>query len=198
MSMHFGSLQSLHSEPDSAPVIFGVPQDSGWSIAQEDTLRETSRANIMAVFDSCSVPTRPSRIEFEPEVAGLASIKTPLADDLGGLVKNLHELNDFFTNDTPDPVTTTKRKTSSSVPTRRLEARVAAILAKSSAPESFADTPQTPFLDVFNVGGGVDEREDSDESSDSDSDTDAFIFDTLSSFSSSSYGSTKPLNPRYH
>jgi hypothetical protein len=102
MSMHFGSLPSLHSDPDSAPVIFGVPQESGWSIAQEDALRETCRANIMAVFDSCSVPTRPSRIEFEPEVEGLASIKTPLADDLGGLVKNLHELNDFFTNESPD------------------------------------------------------------------------------------------------
>jgi len=199
MSMHFGSLPSLHSDPDSAPVIFGVPQDSGWSIAQEDSLRETCRANIMAVFDSCSVPTRPSRIEFEPEVKGLASIKTPLADDLGGLVKNLHELNDFFTSESQDSAVesaTTKRKTSSSMPTRKLEARVAAILAKSSAPECYADTPQTPFLDVFNVGGGMDEQEDSDESSDSDSDTDPFIFDTLSL--SSSYSSTKPLNIRHH
>jgi hypothetical protein len=158
----------------------------------------------MAVFDSWSVPTRPSRIEFEPEVEALASIKTPLADDLGGLVKNLHELNSFFTSDSPEDITaeltTTKRKMSSSAPTRRLEARVAAILAKSSAPESesYADMPQTPFLDVFNVGGNVNEGDDSDEYSDSDSDTDAFVFDTLSSFSSSSYGSTKPLSTRHH
>jgi hypothetical protein len=198
MSMHFGSLPSLHSDPDSAPVIFGVPQESGWSIAQEDALRDACRANVMAVFDSCSVPTRPSRIEFEPEVEALASIKTPLADDLSGLVKNLHELNNFFTSESSDILVdsqTMKRKMSSSVPTRRLEARVAAILAKSSAPETYADTPQTPFLDVFTVGGDVEEGDDSDHYSDSDSDTDAFVFDTLSSFSS--YGSTKPLT-RHH
>ena len=194
MSMHFGSLPSLHSDPDSLPVIFGVPQESGWSIAQEEALRETCRANVMAVFDSCSVPTRPSRIEFEPEVEALASIKTPLADDLGGLVKNLHELNNFFTGESSN--TTVERKISSSMPTRRLEARVAAILAKSSAPESHTDMPQTPFLDVFNVGGGIDEGDDSDEDSDSDSDTDAFVFDSLSSFSS--YASSKPLGARHN
>ena len=195
MSMHFGSLLSLHSDPDSAPVIFGVPQESGWSVAQEDALRNSCRANIMAVFDSCSVPTRPSRIEFEPEVEALASIKTPLADDLGGLVRNLHELNSFFTSEPSAESATMKRTNSSSKPTRRLEARVAAILAKSSAPEAYADMPQTPFLDVFKVGGIVDEGDDSDVYSDSDSDTDAFVFDTLTSFSS---GSTKPLSIRHH
>ena len=35
---------------------------------------------------------------------------------------------------------------------------------------------QTPFLDVFNVGGGGNEGDDSDKDSDSDSDTDAFVF----------------------
>ncbi|PPQ74506.1 hypothetical protein CVT25_004589 [Psilocybe cyanescens] len=76
----------------------------------------------MAVFDTCSVPMRTSRIEFEPEVEALASIKTPLADDL--------------------------------------------------------DTPQIPFLDVFNVGG-INHNDDSDDYSDSDLDTDAFVFDNL-------------------
>ena len=194
MSMHFGSLPSLHSDPESVPVIFGVPQESGWSIAQADAIRETCRANVMAVFDSCSVPTRPSRIEFEPEVEALASIKTPLADDLGGLVKNLHDLNTFFNDDTYVEESTAKRRTPS-IPTRRLEARVAAILAKSTAPDSFMDTPQTPFLDVFNVGG-MNEGDDSDEYSDSDSDTDAFVFDTLSILSSR--GSATPNSARHH
>ncbi len=194
MSMHFGSFPSLHSDPESVPVIFGVPQESGWSIAQADAIRETCRANVMAVFDSCSVPTRPSRIEFEPEVEALASIKTPLADDLGGLVKNLHDLNTFFNNDAYLEESIAKRR-KPSIPTRRLEARVAAILAKSTAPDSFMDIPQTPFLDVFNVGG-VNEGDDSDEYSDSDSDTDAFVFDTLSTLSSR--GSATPNGARHH
>lgn len=181
MSMHLGSVPSLHSDPDSAPVIFGVPQESGWSVAGAEGLREMCRANVLAVFDSCSVPTRPSRIDFEPELEALASIKTPLADDMVGLVQNLHELNNFFIDgSSPDEHITKRRKASK--PTRRLEARVAAILAKSTAPDSITDTPQTPFLDVFNVGG-MDDQNDSDEDSDSDSDTDAFVFDNIEAFS---------------
>lgn len=174
MSMHFGALP-VPSDPDpgSIPTVFGVPEDSGWSIARADVVRATCQANVMAVFDTCSVPTRPSRIEFEPEVEALASIKTPLADDLGGIAQNLHELTNFFT-DNPS----TSKPNGSSVPTLRLEARVAAILAKSTAPDSITDTPQTPFLDVFNVGR-IDHTEDSDECSDSDSDTDAFVFDSI-------------------
>ncbi|PPR02256.1 hypothetical protein CVT24_011605 [Panaeolus cyanescens] len=180
MSMHFGPTPKL-SDPDSMPKVFGVPSETGWCIAQADTLRDICRANVMAVFDTCSVPTRPSRIDFEPEVealASLASVKTPLADDLGGLVKNLHELTNYF-NDTP--------KHSNGIPTRRLEARVAAILAKSSAVESAVDTPQTPFLDVFKVNG-IDDAENSDDYSDSDSDDDAFVFDSRTPLRSSPNG----------
>jgi hypothetical protein len=175
MSMHFGTLPvPSNPDPESIPTVFGVPEDSGWCIARADIVRATCQANVMAVFDTCSVPTRPSRIEFEPEVEALASIKTPLADDLGGIVRNLHELTNFFTNNNPS----TSKPNGSSIPTLRLEARVAAILAKSTAPDSITDTPQTPFLDVFNVGG-IDHTEDSDEYSDSDSDTDAFVFDSI-------------------
>ncbi len=194
MSMHLGSVLSLHSDADSAPVIFGVPQESGWSIAGADALRDTCRANVLAVFDSCSVPTRPSRIDFEPELEALASIKTPLADDIGGPVQNLHEPNNFFINDSSMNEQPTKRRNASR-PTRRLEARVAAILAKSAAPDSVTDIPQTPFLDVFSVGG-IDDQDDSDENSDSDSDTDAFVFDSITSFSSE--GSATPLSSARH
>ncbi|KAF8962299.1 cell morphogenesis C-terminal-domain-containing protein [Flammula alnicola] len=170
MSMHVGSFPPI-PDPESVATVFGVPTESGWCVAQADALRQTCQSNVMAVFDTCSVPTRPSRIEFEPEVEALQSIKTPLADDLNGLVRNLHELTSFFNTDVPT------RPRISTIPTRRLEARVAAILAKSS-PDSITDTPQTPFLDVFNVGG-IDHAEDSDDYSDSDSDTDAFVFDSL-------------------
>ncbi|KAH9477954.1 Cell morphogenesis protein PAG1 [Psilocybe cubensis] len=171
MSMHVGTLTAM-AESESVTTIFGAPEPSGWCVAQADSLRKTCQRNVMAVFDTCSVPTRPSRIEFEPEVEALASIKTPLAEDLGGLMKNLHDLNNYF-NDA-----NSSKLNGSTIPTRRLEARVAAILAKSANPDSVTDTPQTPFLDVFSVGG-IDHNEDSDEYSDSDSDTDAFIFDNL-------------------
>ena len=173
MSMHFGGALPMLSDGDGATRTFGVPEESGWCVAQTAQAREICRANVMAVFDTCSVPTRPSRIDFEPEAEGLAAIRSRTAgaddeDDLSGLVKNLHELTTFF-----EPGATT------SAPTRRLEARVAAILAKSSAPDSVSDTPQTPFLDVFRISG-VDHFHDSDEYSDSDSDADAFIFDSVS------------------
>ncbi|KAF8156931.1 cell morphogenesis N-terminal-domain-containing protein [Crassisporium funariophilum] len=188
MSMHLNTMPPtpLFFDPESVATIFGVPEESGWCIAQADALRETCRANVMAVFDTCSMPTRPSRIVFEPEVEALASIKTPLADDLEGLTRNLHEVTDFFNGHAP-----TRRPTTSSIPTRRLEARVAAILAKSTAPDSTIDTPQTPFLDVFRVSA-ITDADDSDEYSDSDSDDDAFVFDSLSSLHSA------PNGARYH
>lgn len=175
MSMHMGASQAI-AESECVTTVFGVPAQSGWSVAQADTVREVCQANVMAVFDTCSVPTRPSRIEFEPEVEALQSIKTPLADDLNGLFQNLTALtHDLKGNERARRTTLND----ASLPTRRLEARVAAILAKSSAPDSVADTPHTPFLDVFNVDR-IDHSRNSDEDSDSDdSDTDPFVFDYL-------------------
>lgn len=173
MSMHFGSALPT-SDPESVTTVFGLPTESGWCVAQPEALRTTCQANVMSVFDTCSVPTRPSRIEFEPEVEALQSIKTPLADDLAGIVGNIHQMTDVFRNGTP--ASTAMR--ASTIPTRRLEARVAAILAKSNGFETIQDTPQTPFLDVFTVAE-VDLSNDSDEYSDSDSDGDAFVFDTI-------------------
>ncbi|TFK41667.1 cell morphogenesis N-terminal-domain-containing protein [Crucibulum laeve] len=185
MSMHIGMLEK--SDIDSVATVFGVPEESGWCIAQADMLREYCQANVEAVFNTCnSRPSRPSRINFEPEAEVLASIVTP-EEDLGGLVKNLHELTSYFQEGQPS-----KLKPSITIPDRRLEARVAAILAKSTASSgAITDTPQTPFLDVFHVGG-TDVSDDSDEYSDSDSDLDAFVFDSRSTYRNA------PNGARYH
>ncbi|EAU81493.2 hypothetical protein CC1G_05323 [Coprinopsis cinerea okayama7 len=215
MSMHMGSMQLGGSgmkdgNEEVKTVVFGVPEESGWSIAQEKEMREMCQTNVLGVFDTCSIPTRPSRIEFEPEVEALANIATPIAHPAmtdpnppatngintlsnrsGGLqLKNFHELNEFFQN----PELVAAAQSPVPIPTRRLEARVAAILAKSTAPESnISDhgVPQTPFIDVFRIGGGPDDSiqeqdsedddDDDDDSSDSDSDADSFIFDSIAS-----------------
>ncbi|KAJ7273302.1 cell morphogenesis N-terminal-domain-containing protein [Mycena rebaudengoi] len=179
MSMHS---RSLTKDVNSVATVFGVPEPSGWCVGQAENLRSTCRSNMMAVFDTCSMPSRPSRIDFEPEVEAFAT-SSPVQEDLGGLVQNLHELTTFFQEDEKSEMPTF------TVPNRRLEARVAAILAKSS--ETISDVPQTPFRDVFRVGA-MSPADESDEYSDSDSELDAFIFDTPSIYHSAPNGS------RYH
>lgn len=163
MSLH-NHLQADVKEFESVAEIFGIPQDSGWCVPQASALRETCRSNVGAVFDMCNlkVPTRPSHIDFHPEdMIGLSDDADD--DDLGDMVQNLHELSSFF------------REMPMAGHTRQLEARVAAILAKSS--DSMTDIPQTPFVDVFDVTS-VSSYEDSDDASDSDTESNLFEFDS--------------------
>ncbi|PBK70905.1 hypothetical protein ARMSODRAFT_1033874 [Armillaria solidipes] len=182
MSMH---ARNLMKEDQSAAIVFGAPEDSGWCVAQADTVRETCRANMMGVFDTCSMPSRPSRIDFQPEEVEALVTRKPTEEDLGGLVQNLHDLTTFFQDEPSRPAPV-------SVPNRKLEARVAAILAKSTAPEAISDVPPTPFVDVFRVSAMEGSDDDSNEFSDSDDEADAFIFDSHSVFHSVPNGS------RYH
>ncbi|KAI5120892.1 hypothetical protein M0805_002992 [Coniferiporia weirii] len=203
MSMHVNSVPQ--NDVDAVTEVFGLPDDSGWSIARPERQREVCRANVMAVFDTCKVPTRPSRIDFEPEVDRFAD---PLESDLGDLVQNLHELSTFFLGDPdadanvddrdkPPPIPRIPHQPmqiqpSMPLPNQLLEARVAAILAKSTDAAAALDSPQTPFVDVFHVnpangltsalGHGF---EGSDEDSDSSEfDVDTFGFDTFANMSS--------------
>ena len=189
MSMHMPNLlQIKETETDDIGTVFGIPDESGWSVARADELRETCRHNVMAVFDTCSMATRPSCIEFEPEVEALASCRIP-RDEIDGLVKDLHELTSFFQDEEPRNVSTPHLP-----PNRRLEARVAAILAKSTASANVSDVPQTPFLDVFSIARAAsDEDEDEDDDSwegysDTDSEEDAFIFDSPTAYRSAPNG----------
>ena len=143
----------------------------------------------MAVFDTCKMPMRPSRIEFEPEVDRLVD---PFEDDLGDLVQNLHELSTFFLGDAEEVVgseapplptpTMGPGLPSMSVPSHRLEARVAAILAKSTDAAAAIDSPQTPFVDVFHVNAGngtTNGLHHGFDGSDDDSDSSEFDMDTF-------------------
>jgi hypothetical protein len=180
MSMHIGSHLSRNIESEAD--VFGVPLESGWSIPKPELAREICRTNVMAVFDTCKVPARPSRIDFEPEDLVLLSAESVHDEDLGDLVQNLHELSTFFQEPSSHKQT---------MPNARLEARVAAILAKSAA-----DTPQTPFVDVFRVGI-MDDYGDSGDDSASESGSDLFEYDVaLTSMSSAHTSPPTNASPR--
>ncbi|KDQ60331.1 hypothetical protein JAAARDRAFT_191723 [Jaapia argillacea MUCL 33604] len=165
------NIQTLSKTAESSPDLFGVPEESGWCVAHPDAARQLCRANVIAVFDTCQVPTRPSRIDFEPD--DLDALADSSGDhSLGDLVQNLHDLSTFFREDDSLPKAS---RNPFPPPSRQLEARVAAILAKST--DAISDTPQTPFVDAFHVGNG-DNFDDSDDDG-TDSDSDAFIFDSL-------------------
>ncbi|KAI0065268.1 hypothetical protein BV25DRAFT_1927987 [Artomyces pyxidatus] len=168
-------MKPMVKDVESVADVFGVPEASGWCVARPDELQELCRKNVMAVFDTCQVPSRPSRIDFEPEDIERLASPDPLEEDLGGLVQNLHELSSFFQEDGSSP----KVPPVASAPSQQLAARVAAILAKSTDP--ITDIPQTPFVDVFRVDGLAPfGREESDDDSDYSSDSDAFMYDSPS------------------
>ncbi|KAH8116120.1 cell morphogenesis N-terminal-domain-containing protein [Phellopilus nigrolimitatus] len=194
MSMHVSSV--LQVDVDAVTEVFGMPEDSGWSIARPERQREICRANVMTVFDTCKVPTRPSRIDFEPEGDRFAD---PLEADLGDLVQNLHELSTFFLGDPdaddqlqPPMARALHPPPSLSLPNQQFEARVAAILAKSTDTTGTHDSPETPFADVFRVNrtnGATDNLRHGFDGSDEDSDSsefdmDTFAFDSFTNMSS--------------
>ena len=164
MSLH-NHLTANAREVESVAEIFGITEDSGWCVPRLQARRESCRANIGAVCDLHKTPSRPSQITFhEEDVLPLA--EQPLADNLGDLVQNLHELSSFFQDDSHVLA----------VPNRQLEARVAAILAKS------ADTnaePQTPFTDVFDAATSSSSGVSDEDDWSSDAESDLFEFDIV-------------------
>jgi hypothetical protein len=169
MSLH---ARAVIKDAESVGDVFGTPEGSGWSVGRRDEAGKLCRSNVLAVFETCKMPTRPSRIDFEPDIGPF--IDEPEEEDLSELVQNLHELSAFFQDNTP-------QVTPNSLPSRKLEARVAAILAKSVS----EGIPETPLeRDMFNFQPNdqsslYSSAEDSDRYSDSDSDMDdAFIYDT--------------------
>ncbi|KAI0795448.1 cell morphogenesis N-terminal-domain-containing protein [Abortiporus biennis] len=174
MSMHH-HLAADAKEVESVAEVFGIAEESGWCVPRPGLLRDICRYNMGAVFDTCKVPQRPSRINFQPEeILGIPLSSEP-SDDLGDLVQNLHELSTYFQGD----------EVSASEPTRQLEARVAAIMSKSTG--DHASGPQTPLVDIFDMSsmssmvGSVPSTiyDDSDDgSSPSDTESDLFEFDS--------------------
>ncbi len=164
MSLHH-HLGADRKEVESVAEVFGIAQESGWCVPRSSALRDDCRANLCAVFDICKAPSRPSRIDFQLEEMSVLT-EEPLEGDLGDLVQNLHELSSFFQEE----------RQTFAISNRQLEARVAAILAKST--DTSVDTPQTPFVDIFDIES-LSSYDASDISSHSDSESDLFEFDSF-------------------
>ncbi|CCM04734.1 uncharacterized protein FIBRA_06922 [Fibroporia radiculosa] len=159
-------LRADAKEVESVAEIFGIAQESGWCVPRTGSLREMCRSNISAIYGSSQSSARPSRIDFQSdEVLPLAD--DLYEDDLGDMVQNLHELSSFFQEE----------HSLAPMPNRQLEARVAAILAKST--DLASDIPQTPFADVFHIGN-LDSYDDDSDDSDYDNSSDLFEFDSPS------------------
>ncbi|CAL1709144.1 unnamed protein product [Somion occarium] len=159
MSMHH-RLAADTKEVESVAEVFGIAEETGWCVPRAAVLRAVCRSNLRAVFDSCKVHSRPSRINFQPDE--IPTLAQDSSDNLGELVQNLHELSSFFQ----------EQRSSNSIPSKQLEARVAAILAKSTD-----DVPQTPLVDIFDIGS-LTPYQDTDSASGSDTESDLFEFDS--------------------
>ncbi|KAG2124183.1 cell morphogenesis N-terminal-domain-containing protein [Suillus clintonianus] len=163
MSMHVSALAGA-DETD----IFGVPEDSGWCIARVQHRQAQCRANVLAVALMFTTSSRISTVHFQPEVQE-PLFEDELDEDLGVLVQDLHELSEFFQKTKPQ---------TRLLPSQQLEDRVASILARST--DDSDDLPQTPFGDVFQIGGSRDLSDDSSDESDTESEVDAFKYDSPS------------------
>ncbi|KAF9235809.1 cell morphogenesis N-terminal-domain-containing protein [Melanogaster broomeanus] len=174
MSMH----TSLSNTAADEGEIFGIPEESGWCIAQVKSRRSICRNNMMAVAQTCIGVLRPSYINLEAR-SQIISYADALDEDLGVLVQDLHELSEFFQHTRPQPRL---------LPSQQLEERVASIIARSTNRSN--DTPQTPFTDIFQITKTQDYSDDSGDDSGSESELDAFVYDSPSFYHSAPNGHT--------
>lgn len=158
MSMH--DLAKMPA-PSAGARVFGIPSETGWSIGDIQTSQIICRQNAINVFESCRTATRPSMIQFQPEIHIFPDpVSETDADDqqtLGDLVSTLHDINSFFQN----PSTSTSHSPTLSPTFIDAESRVADILGRSldrSALDlgalseyDISTVLPTPFIGAFNL-----------------------------------------------
>lgn len=122
MSLHTGlGSRSRHvrKEYEKTQSLYGIPEESGWSIPMPASHSNTTRANMQVIHHDCANPSAPEadavptpEIEFHPEEDQQSSYfflersDTQQADDsatdantefgMGDLVSKLNSLDDFF------------------------------------------------------------------------------------------------------
>jgi len=198
MSMH--DLARIPA-PSTNAHVFGIPSESGWSIGDPMTSQSICRQNAINVFESCRMATRPSMIQFQPDIQDYSesSLETDPSEplSLGDLVSTLHDINSFFqSNHEPSAEPNSPTFTDA-------EHRVADILGRSfnrsaldvnalAEYDSSAALP-TPFMGAFNVSHDMNAGETTPHSftfggsssgSDQEEDDDRFTFEKFVSKSS--------------
>lgn len=177
MSMRMSmQVNTLKQEPGG--VVFGVPSETGWCIANPAQMTTDTRLNVMLTYDMCRMP-RPSLLIFEPEPDELdepaPEDSSSQEDDLGNLLGRLAGLNSYF-------------KDAGAEPSEEALHRAQAILSKSSHPELVPETPladqlfdvEPPSPRSYTFGDSEDEESEGEERvSDAE---DSFAFDRKTRF----------------
>ena len=119
MSMASSGSRSIRKEYEKTQSLYGIPEDTGWSVPIPAVHANTTRANVHAVFYTCANPhpvegeaTATSDIEFDEEIFQhgtdfpIERTETMVSEDprmdpnldnsLGDLVSKLDSLDDFF------------------------------------------------------------------------------------------------------
>lgn len=122
MSMTKSSSRSIRKEYERTQSLFGIPEDSGWSIPMPAKHAETTRANVHAVFYMCQsaesidmVSSQTPDVEFHVDDFQYGYFDFPdradtmMSDEgrgdgnIGDLVMKLDSLDDFFEDSLQSP-----------------------------------------------------------------------------------------------
>jgi hypothetical protein len=114
-----GSSKATRKEYEKTQSLYGIPEDSGWSIPMPAIHMHLTRSNMHAVFYTCATPgiappaeeaTTPSLELVEEEYSDtqdshastLQAEVTQVDTLIGDLVSKLESLDDFFDDDVPE------------------------------------------------------------------------------------------------
>ncbi|TVY83603.1 Cell morphogenesis protein, partial [Lachnellula suecica] len=122
MSMTRGSSKAIKKEYERTQSLFGIPEESGWSIPMPARHAETTRANVHAAFYMCQSaenqnqdPTPTPEVEFHVDDFQYGYFPPPertetmMSDEgrgdgnIGDLVLKLDSLDDFFEDSLASP-----------------------------------------------------------------------------------------------
>ncbi|KAF4636166.1 hypothetical protein G7Y89_g1928 [Cudoniella acicularis] len=122
MSMTKGSSKAIRKEYERTQSLFGIPEESGWSIPVPAKHAETTRANVHAAFYMCQStenmseePAPTPEVEFHIDdfqygyFPGTERTETMMSDEargdgnIGDLVMKLDSLDDFFEDSLASP-----------------------------------------------------------------------------------------------
>jgi hypothetical protein len=168
------SSRAARKEYERTQSLFGIPEDSGWSIPMPAIHSSTTRSNVHAVFYTCASPGITVATENETPNIELVEEEyngsyfpdyrtaTMMSDDtrgeghVGDLQSKLESLDDFFDDDTPDspplppPGHSLSRAGGSSVDVRETfyEQQTFPILRKSLTRNASVSSFQTGFSDM--------------------------------------------------